>query len=236
LGNKNKLARFAENRTFNNLFQYRYEEVIHGFPLKGKWHEDFFHNNGDIVVEMGCGKGEYTVGLARKNPDKNFIGVDIKGARMWRGLKTAQEEGLKNVAFIRTRIELIPFYFAENEVSEIWITFPDPQIRAIKEKKRLTSHRFLSRYYQFLKPNGVIHLKTDALLLYDYTLEVIEQGGHSLLYANEDIYGSGLDNEVTAIQTFYEQKWLAYQTKIKYLKFRLNPDFVPEKLTYGQSK
>lgn len=236
MANKNKLQRFAENLTFDNLFQYSYEDLLQGFPLKGKWHQDFFQNEGDLVVEMGCGKGEYTVGLARKNPDKNYIGVDIKGARMWRGLKTAHEEGLKNVAFIRTRIELIPLFFAKNEVSEIWITFPDPQIRAIKEKKRLTSPRFLSRYSRFLKPEGVIHLKTDALLLYDYTIEVIEQGGHELLYANEDIYGSGLKSEVTAIQTFYEQKWLGYQTKIKYLKFRLSPDFVPEKLSYGKLK
>jgi len=235
LGNKNKLQRFAENLTFNNLFQYRYEEVVNGFPLKGQWHEEFFKNNGDIVVEMGCGKGEYTLGLARKFPEKNFIGVDIKGARMWRGLKTAEEEGLKNVAFIRTRIEIIPFYFAKDEVSEIWITFPDPQIRAIKEKKRLTSHRFLSKYHQFLKPGGVIHLKTDALLLYDYTLEVIEKGGHQLLYANEDIYGNGLKGAVTQIQTFYEKKWMEYDTPIKYLKFSLNPDFVPEQFNYGQS-
>ncbi len=236
MANKNKLQRFAENLTFQNLFQYRYEEVIRGFPLKGKWHEKFFKNKGDIVVEMGCGKGEYTVGLARKFPDKNFIGVDIKGARMWRGLKTTREEDLKNVAFIRTRIELIPFYFDTDEVSEIWITFPDPQIKAIKEKKRLTSPRFLSRYKQFLRPGGLIHLKTDALLLYDYTLEVIEQGGHKLLYADEDIYGSGLDNEVTQIQTFYEKKWLEYDTPIKYIKFSLNPDFIPEKLFYGKPK
>ena len=236
MGNKNKLQRFAENLTFNNLFQYRYEEVINGFPLKGKWHDEFFKNKGDIVVEMGCGKGEYTLGLARKFPEKNFIGVDIKGARMWRGLKTAAEEGLKNVAFIRTRIELIPFYFAKDEVSEIWITFPDPQIRAIKEKKRLTSHRFLSKYHQFLKPEGIIHLKTDALLLYDFTLEVIKKGGHRLLYANEDIYGNGLKGDVTQIQTFYEKKWMEYDTPIKYLKFSLNPDFVPEQLSYGQSE
>ncbi len=236
MANKNKLQRFAENLTFQNLFQYSYEEVMNGFPLKGRWHEEFFKNKGDIVVEMGCGKGEYTVGLARKFPEKNFIGVDIKGARMWRGLKTTRDEGLKNVAFIRTRIELIPFYFGINEVSEVWITFPDPQIKAIKEKKRLTSPRFLSRYKQFLRPGGVIHLKTDALLLYDYTRGVIDEGGHKLLYANEDIYGSGLDNEVTQIQTFYEKKWLEYDTPIRYLKFILNPDFIPERLFYGKPK
>lgn len=236
MGNKNKLQRFAENLSFQNLFQYSYEELVHGFPMKGRWHEGFFKNKGDIVVEMGCGKGEYTLGLARKYPEKNFIGVDIKGARMWRGLKIADAEKLKNVAFLRTRIELIPFFFANNEVSEIWITFPDPQIKAIKEKKRLTSPRFLARYSQFLRPDGIIHLKTDALLLYDYTLEVIAEGGHDLLLSNEDIYGTELDDEVTQIQTFYEKKWLSYDTNIKYLKFRLNPDFVHEQLVDEQTR
>jgi len=223
LGRKNKLQRFAENRTFNNLFQYSYEEIIKGFPYKGKWNE-FFGNNNRIVLELGCGKGEYTIGLARKYPDVNFIGVDIKGARMWRGLKTSQEEGLKNVAFIRTRINLIEYFFNEKEVDEIWITFPDPQVKESRERKRLTSQNFLRQYSKFLKPEGIIHLKTDGLLLYDYTREVVEQEGHILLYANENIYGSDdLKNEVTGIQTFYEQKWLSNQTRIKYLEFRLNP-------------
>lgn len=224
MGRKNKLQRFAENRTFNNLFQYSYEEVIQGFPNKGKWHE-FFKNDNRIVLELGCGKGEYTIGLARKYPDANFIGVDIKGARMWRGLKTSQEEGIKNVAFIRTRINLIEYFFDKNEVDEIWITFPDPQVKESRERKRLTSPNFLNSYSRFLKPEGIVHLKTDALLLYDYTREIIEQEGHKLLYANEDVYGTeGLRNEVTEIQTFYEQKWLANQTRIKYLKFQLNPE------------
>ncbi len=223
MGRKNKLQRFAENRTFNNLFQYSYEEIIKGFPYKGKWNE-FFGNNNRIVLELGCGKGEYTIGLARKYPDVNFIGVDIKGARMWRGLKTSQEEGLKNVAFIRTRINLIEYFFNEKEVDEIWITFPDPQVKESRERKRLTSQNFLRQYSKFLKPEGIIHLKTDGLLLYDYTREVVEQEGHILLYANENIYGSDdLKNEVTGIQTFYEQKWLSNQTRIKYLEFRLNP-------------
>ncbi|MBE0650170.1 MAG: tRNA (guanosine(46)-N7)-methyltransferase TrmB [Bacteroidales bacterium] len=223
MGKKNKLQRFAENLTFDNLFQYSYEEVIKGFPYRGKWNQ-FFGNNNKIVLELACGKGEYTVGLARKYPNANFIGVDIKGARMWRGLKTAQEEGLKNVAFIRTRINLIEYFFAQNEVDEIWITFPDPQVKESREKKRLTSPQFLKLYTNFLKPEGIIHLKTDGILLYDYTREVIEEGGHMLLYANEDIYGSDLKNEVTGIQTFYEKKWLSYQTKIRYLKFQLNPE------------
>jgi tRNA (guanine-N7-)-methyltransferase len=224
LGRKNKLQRFAENRTFDNLFQYSYEEIIKGFPYKGKWNE-FFGNKNRIVLELGCGKGEYTIGLARRYPDTNFIGVDIKGARMWRGLKTSQDEGLNNVAFIRTRINLIEYFFDEREVNEIWITFPDPQVKESRERKRLTSPNFLKKYSSFLKPEGIVHLKTDGLLLYDYTREVIEQEGHILLYANEDIYGTDdLKNEVTGIQTFYEQKWLSNQTRIKYLKFKLNPE------------
>ena len=228
MGNKNKLQRFAENLTFDNLFQYSYEEVMQGFPFKGKWNE-FFGNDNRIVLELGCGKGEYSIGLARKFPNVNFIGIDIKGARMWRGLKTSKEEGLKNVAFIRTRINLVEFFFGKNEVDEIWITFPDPQVKASRERKRLTSPQFLNKYGNFLKPDGIIHLKTDALLLYDYTMEIIEQNGHKLLYFNEDIYGSGLKNEVTEIQTFYEEKWLFYQTKIRYLEFKLNPELFPAK-------
>ncbi|MBN2616547.1 MAG: tRNA (guanosine(46)-N7)-methyltransferase TrmB [Bacteroidales bacterium] len=222
MGNKNKLQRFEENRSFQNLFQYSYEEVIKGFPLKGKWHDQFFDNDHDIVLELGCGKGEYTTGLAQRYPDKNFIGMDIKGARLWRGLKTAEEEGLNNVAFIRSRIDLIEYFFAENEVSEIWITFPDPQVKSTRERKRLTAPLFLNRYKQIMKKGGMIHLKTDALLLYDYTREIIEKEGHELLYANEDVYHSELKNEVTEIQTFYEQMWLSYETPIKYLKFSLN--------------
>ncbi len=228
MGNKNKLQRFAENLTFDNLFQYSYKEVIQGFPFKGKWNE-FFGNDNRIILELGCGKGEYTIGLAQKFPNLNFIGIDIKGARMWRGLKTSKEEGLKNVAFIRTRINLVEYFFGENEVDEIWITFPDPQVKASWERKRLTSPQFLNRYSSFLKPDGIIHLKTDALLLYDYTSEVIKQDGHKLLYTNEDIYGSGLKNEVTEIQTFYEERWLSYQTKIRYLEFKLNPELFPAK-------
>ncbi len=224
MGNKNKLQRFAENLTFPNLFQYRYEEVVNGFFLKGKWNKEFFKNDHPLILELGCGKGEYTVGMAQKHPKKNFIGVDIKGARLWRGLKTAQEENLKNVAFVRTRIELSEYYFGQQEVYELWITFPDPQIKASRERKRLTSPQFLKRYARFLKPGAVIHLKTDALLLYDYTREVIELGGHTLLDSNEDIYGSGMDNEMTQIQTFYEKKWLEYGTKIKTLAFKLNPE------------
>ncbi len=224
MGNKNKLQRFAENLTFSNLVQYRYEEVVNGFFLKGKWKQGFFKNNHPLTLELGCGKGEYTVELARLYPKRNFIGMDIKGARMWRGLKTSQEENMKNVAFIRTRIELSEFYFGRQEVDELWITFPDPQVKASRERKRLTSPRFLERYALFLKPDAIIHLKTDALVLFDYTREVIEQGGHILLEANEDIYGSGIANEITQIQTFYEKKWLEHGTKIRYLALQLNPE------------
>ncbi len=224
MGNKNKLQRFAENLTFSNLFQYRYEEVINGFSLKGKWKQEFFKNDHPLTLELGCGKGEYTVGMARRYPERNFIGVDIKGARIWRGLKTTQNEDLKNVAFVRTRIELSEYYFGRQEVDALWITFPDPQVKAIRERKRLTSRQFLERYARFLKPDAMIHLKTDTLMLFDYTREVIEQDGHLLFEANEDIYDSGITNEVTQIQTFYEKKWLEHGTKIKYLAFKLNPE------------
>ncbi len=221
MSRKNKLQRFAENLTFPHLFQYSYEKVIKGFPLKGKWNSDFFKNPNPIVLELGCGKGEYTVGLARKFPQKNFIGVDVKGARLWRGLKTSHEEGMKNVAFIRARIELIEYFFGKEEVDEIWLTFPDPQIKESREKKRLTSPLFLNRYKTFLKPGGRLHLKTDALLLYDYTLEILLQNGFEIEYAHEDIYRSDLNNEVVQIQTFYERKWLEFNTPIRYIKAKL---------------
>ncbi len=222
MGNKNKLDRFAENKTFSNLFQLYYEDLIKGFALKGHWSKDFFNNNNDIVLELGCGKGEYTTGLAERRPDQNFIGTDIKGARLWRGLTTAKERNLLNTAFIRTRINLIEYCFGTDEVSEIWITFPDPQPREIKTKKRLSSPEFIDRYRQFLKPDGIIHLKTDNIIFFEYTLDVIKESGHELLYCNYDIYDSEMDNEVTQIQTFYEKIWLTNGTKIKYLKFKLN--------------
>lgn len=215
--------RFAENTTFDNLFQLNYEELIGGFKLQGRWQTDFFRNSHDIILELGCGKGEYTTGLAERHPHQNYIGTDIKGARLWRGLKTAQQKNLGNVAFIRTRINLIPYVFGADEISELWITFPDPQPRAINAKKRLTSPEFLARYRQFLKADGRIHLKTDNIIFFEYTLDVIKEEGHELLYSNYDVYGSDLDNEVVHIQTFYEKIWLENGTKIKYLIFKLKP-------------
>lgn len=205
------------------MFQLNYEQLIKGFKLKGNWNSSFFNNKHEIVIELGCGKGEYTTGLAQLSPDKNFIGVDIKGARMWRGLVTTDEKKLKNVAFIRSKINLIEYFFGQNEVSEIWITFPDPHPSKIKEKRRLTSPQFLNRYYDVLKPDGIIHLKTDNIIFFEYTLDVIKDYGHELLYKSYDVYGEENDKALTQIQTFYEKKWLENGTKIKYLKFKLKP-------------
>ena len=225
MGSKNKLKRFLENETFSNLFQPSREILLSdGFEMKGRWHTDYFKNTNPIVLELGCGKGEYTLALSERYPDKNFIGIDIKGARIWQGLVNARALNLSNVAFIRTRIDQIGYYFDKEELDEIWITFPDPQPRRIKEKKRLTSPQFLARYKPLLKKNHIIHLKTDNLLFYDYTMDVIKEGNHELLYENEDIYNSELDNEVTQIQTFYEKMWLKNGVKIKYLEFRINYD------------
>lgn len=224
MGGKNKLRRFAENTTFSNLFQVYYEKVVKGFEYKGSWSEGFFKNKNNIILELGCGKGEYTLGQAREHKNKNFIGVDIKGARLWRGLKSAEEEGIKNVAFIRARINLIGYCFGKDEVSDIWITFPDPHPRNLKVNKRLTSPWFLDLYSGFLKPDGIIHLKTDNIIFFEYTLDVIKEYGHELLYATYDVYKTEKESELTQIQTYYEQKWLDYGTKIKYLRFKLNRD------------
>jgi tRNA (guanine-N7-)-methyltransferase len=218
---KDKLRKFAENETFSNLFQPSYEEVLKdGFALKGKWSKDFFKNDKPLVLELGCGKGEYTVGLAEKYPDKNFIGVDIKGARLWRGLKSAQEKKLENVAFLRQKINNIAMFFAENEVSEIWITFPDPQPK--KENKRLTSPNFLQLYSKILTKDAIIHLKTDDTMLYEYTLnDVVIAQNHNLLLNRADLYQDDETLEVKEIQTFYEKMWLEMGKKIKYLRFRI---------------
>ena len=218
---KNKLARFAENETFANLFQLTYEQITkEGFALKGKWNEDFFKNDNPIVLELGCGKGEYTVGLAKKYPNKNFIGIDIKGARLWRGCKTSNEDKMTNVAFVRTHIQMIASYFAENEVSEIWITFPDPQLK--KPNKRLTCERFLKLYKNILKQDGIVHLKTDSQELYEYTKdEVLIPSKREILYNTNDLYNSDFKEDVIEIQTFYEAMYLKIGKPITYLKFKL---------------
>ena len=217
---KNKLQRFAELKTFLNVFEFLFTERNTDFKLKGKWSSDYFKNNNPIVLELGCGKGEYSIGLAEKYPNKNFIGLDIKGARIWRGSKNAQEKNLHNVAFLRTQIEFIESCFAKDEVSEIWITFPDPQPN--KEKKRLTHSIFLDRYKNSIKPGGIIHLKTDSAELHEFTLEVIEENKIKLLDSTNDLYGSSdpARDEVKAIKTHYEKLFTAKGKKITYLKFQ----------------
>jgi tRNA (guanine-N7-)-methyltransferase len=224
VGKKRKLQRFAENETFTNLFQYNFEQLQQsGFPLKGLWREKFFKNENPIVLELGCGKGEYTVGLAEARKSSNHIGMDIKGARMWRGLRDAQEKEMNNVAFIRSKIELVEHFFGEQEVDEIWITFPDPQPQKSRIRKRLTSPRFLENYRKFLKTGGIVHLKTDSDLLYEYTREVIEAEKLPVYYDSADLYAEDSDLEVKKIQTFYEKIWLTQGLKIKYLRFGLQP-------------
>ena len=223
VGSKNKLKRFSENETFSNVFQPTREEVVgNEFPLRGKWNSEFFKNDNPIVLELGCGKGEYSVGLAERFPEKNFIGIDIKGARFWRGAKTAVESGMNNVAFVRTQIELINHIFAENEVSEIWITFPDPQIKYKRTKHRMTNAEFLERYKKILKPSGLMHLKTDSEFMHGYTLGLLHGLGHEVIYANHNIYkNEGAPAEVTGIQTFYESQYLEVNKPITYIKFRI---------------
>jgi len=220
---KHKLFRFSENETFPNLIQLPYTEAMKGIPYKGKWNVDFFNTKNPIVIELGCGKGEYSIGLAKRHPEVNFLGVDVKGARLWRGCRTSIDEGLKNVGFIRTQIELIEHYFQVGEVSEIWITFPDPQPKEFKAKKRLTSPAFIERYRKFLAKDGIIHLKTDNTSLFDYTLVMIEEFGHKLLFQERDIYNSSdCKGALIEIQTFYEKKYLELGQPIHYLKFALN--------------
>jgi tRNA (guanine-N7-)-methyltransferase len=220
---KNKLRRFEENLTFENLVQPAFDEVFHkDHPLKGRWHSDFFGNDRPSVLELGCGRGEYTVALGAADPHRNYIGIDIKGARMWRGAKTATEMGLSNVAFLRTRIEFINSFFAEGEVAEVWVTFPDPQLKKGREKKRLTSPVFLGYYADFLAPGGIVHLKTDSQELHHYTKRVIEANLLPCAVCNADIYGTEFGDDPTlSIKTAYERRFLGEGKTITYLRFGL---------------
>jgi len=212
---KDKLRRFAEITAFNNVI-----ELEDGQQLSGRWSEMQFKNNNPVVLELGCGKGEYTVNLARLFPDINFIGIDYKGNRIWRGAKTALEEGIENVAFLRIQIENLLDYFAEKEVSNIWITFPDPQPQVSREKKRLTSDRFLIMYNRILKYSGSVHLKTDSDSLYGYTLEKVSAPGFEIQICTDDLYNSEFADDVLSIKTYYEKKYLANNKNINYLKFK----------------
>ena len=217
---KNKLKKFAEMETFPNVFQPPYE------PMAGRWRDAFFHNNNPIVLELGCGRGEYTVGLAQKYPEKNFIGIDIKGARMWAGAKQAVQAEMTNVAFLRTNIEFLTTFFAPDEVDEIWITFCDPQMK--KATKRLTSTYFMHRYRQILKPNGLIHLKTDSPFLYTYTMEMLRLNPYPVICSTDDLYADSLDSidifaDARALQTHYEKQWLGRGMSIKYIEWQLVP-------------
>jgi len=233
---KRKLKKFAEVSAFNNCFFLSFEgSRAEGLPLKGKWHKEYFKNNNPIVVELGCGKGEYTVGLAKRFPGKNFIGVDIKGNRIWTGAKTAIENKMNNVAFIRTRIDFIESCFSENEVDEIWITFPDPQPQKTRIRNRLTNMMFINRYKIILKKGGFVNLKTDNEPFYQYTKEVVAENKLQLIDATNDLYGrvqagissSGVENTtardeaLTNIKTYYEKKFSDLGFKICYLKFKL---------------
>jgi tRNA (guanine-N7-)-methyltransferase len=221
---KHKLERFAQLKTFENVIETNQKEVLYDdHKLKGHWNSSFFKNNNPIVLELGCGKGEYTVGLAERYPDKNFLGIDIKGARMWRGASYSVEKGIMNVGFLRTRIEQIVSFFAPGEVAEIWITFPDPQFKRIRAKKRLTSSPFLAMYKQFLVSDGIIHLKTDNTFLYHYTCQLCQINNLAVKESTGDLYHSSIKDEMLlSIQTFYESQFLAKGETIKYIKFTLD--------------
>ena len=217
---KGKLQKFADMREYPNVVEHHFSIAdATPFPMKGSWGKEFFGNDNPIVIELGCGRGEYTVGLARRYPDKNFIGVDIKGARMWTGATEAIREGLKNVGFLRTNIEIIDHFFAPGEVSEIWLTFPDPQMK--KHTKRLTSSLFLERYRSIMTPDGIVHLKSDSNFMFTYTRYITEVNKLQVLSCIEDIYANGEAEEPLDIKTYYEQQWLSRGINIKYISFRL---------------
>jgi len=216
---KNKLKRFAELETMERVFQPGARLPEPEFHLKGKWKKDVFHNNNEIVVELGCGRGEYTIELSGIYPEKNFIGIDKKGARLWRGAKTSNEKNIRNTAFLRIPIEQLQYYFAPGELSEIWITFPDPQPQRTRENTRMTSPRFLEMYRSILPPNGIVHLKTDNQGLYEYTLEKVLDLKIKPIVATSDLYHTYHDDEILSIKTTYEKRYLAEGLKICYLRF-----------------
>ncbi|MFP4065302.1 MAG: tRNA (guanosine(46)-N7)-methyltransferase TrmB [Bacteroidales bacterium] len=221
---KNKLKKFTEINSFSNVIQPPAYYSVSSFSYRGKWNENFFQNQNPLVLEIGCGKGEYTIGMARAMPGYNFIGIDIKGDRLWKGAREALDEGLYNVGFLRVRAEAINAFFGENEVQGIWLTFPDPHLRKSRAEKRLTSPRFLEKYSRLLSPGSPIHLKTDNYSLYSYTLEVIREHGHKLLTRTDDLYNDPDIQEtlLKGIQTYYEKKFLTENKPICYLKFVLN--------------
>ncbi len=224
MGSKNKLRRFNQNLTFPNVIQPTREELVENkFSLKGNWHKDFFKNKNPIVLELGCGKGEYSVYLAKEYQNKNFIGIDLKGARFWAGAKESLELELSNVAFIRAQIELVTDLFSENEIDEIWITFPDPQIKYKRTKHRLTNPQFLSKYNKILKPGGYVHLKTDSEYLHGYTLGLLQGMEIEVNYAHHDLYRNPYaPKQASAVQTYYEKIYLEENKSITYLKFKFH--------------
>ncbi len=218
---KNKLAKFKEMETFEHVVQVPYKQILNNdFQLKGNWAKDFFKNNNPIILELGCGKGEYTVALAERNPGINYIGVDIKGARLFNGAKAAKDKGLKNVGFLRTNIEIIEQFFGAEEIAEIWLTFPDPQMK--KTTKRLTSTMFLNRYKWFLKKDGIVHLKTDSNFQYTYTHALVNINKFEVLAETDNLYESDILTETLQIKTFYEKQWLSRGITIKYIAFKIS--------------
>jgi len=219
---KDKLRKFQENATFAHVIQPDFEDIFRkDFSLKGIWQKKFWKNDKPITLELGCGKGEYTVNLAQFNANRNYIGIDIKGARFWRGAKTASEKGITNVAFLRTRIEFIESFFAKDEIDEIWITFPDPQLKTRRAKKRLTSSIFLNMYQTFLKSGALIHLKTDSAELYEYTKELLAYNNIAPQIATDNLYESSFVTDILSIKTHYETLFLAKNKPITYLQFTL---------------
>ena len=231
---KKKLKQFKEFGSFEFTFEPEFDEFFQtDYHLKGKWNEEVFHNNNPIILELGCGKGEYATNLALQNPNKNFIGIDLKGNRMWKGATFAYEKNLTNIAFLRTQIEFVDSFFGENEIQEIWITFPDPQLKKRRNKKRLTSALFLNKYLNFLKSDGLVNFKTDNTVLYDYTLNLIKQNKLKIEISTNDLYAE-IQNaksklyEASSIQTFYEQQYLEKGEKIKFIQFNLNKKHIEE--------